>query len=120
MLAAVRLRKLKSVRGGPFDNFCVTPEVLEAAIKTDRANGLIPFMFIMTLGTTSTCAFDPLEQLAPICQKEDMWVHVDAAYAEYRFIGNGLKFADSFNMNAHKTMQVTFDCSPMWLVLDDR
>ncbi|VDK30824.1 unnamed protein product [Gongylonema pulchrum] len=90
-------------------------------LQTDRANGLIPFIFIMTLGTTSTCAFDPLGELGPICQKEGIWVHIDSAYAgsfmlcpEYRYIGNGLKYVDSFNMNAHKTLQINFDCSPMW------
>ena len=36
---------------------------------------------VATLGTTGTCAFDCLDELGPICKKEDLWMHVDAAYA---------------------------------------
>ena len=36
---------------------------------------------VATLGTTGTCAFDCLEELGPICNNEDLWLHVDAAYA---------------------------------------
>lgn len=35
MLAAMRLRKLKTIRGGPFDNFAVTAKVLEEAIMVN-------------------------------------------------------------------------------------
>lgn len=36
---------------------------------------------VATLGTTGTCAFDCLEELGPICNREELWLHVDAAYA---------------------------------------
>ncbi|EFO23293.2 aromatic L-amino acid decarboxylase [Loa loa] len=121
MLAAVRLRKLKTVRGGPFDNFYVTAKVLEEAIMTDRKNDLIPFIFIMTLGTTSSCGVDPVDELGPICQRENIWIHIDSAYAgafllcpEYRYLSRGFEYVDSFNMNAHKAMPINFDCSPLW------
>lgn len=121
MLAAVRLRKLKTVRDGPTGNFHVTTQVLEAAIERDRRNGLVPFIFIMTLGTTSTCGVDPVDKLGPICQRENIWIHVDSAYAgsflicpEYRDLSRGFEYVDSFSMNTHKTLQINFDCSPMW------
>uniref|UniRef100_A0A915Q6F7 Aromatic-L-amino-acid decarboxylase n=1 Tax=Setaria digitata TaxID=48799 RepID=A0A915Q6F7_9BILA len=121
MLAAVRLRKLKTIRGGQFDNFYVTGKILEEAITIDRRNGLVPFIFIMTLGTTSTCGVDPIDELGPICQREKIWIHVDAAYAgaflicpEYRYLTRGFEYIDSFNMNAHKALLINFDCSPMW------
>lgn len=34
-----------------------------------------------TLGTTNCCAFDRLDEIGPVCQQEDVWLHVDAAYA---------------------------------------
>nr|XP_061789329.1 aromatic-L-amino-acid decarboxylase-like isoform X3 [Nerophis lumbriciformis] len=78
--------------------------------------------FCATLGTTSSCAFDHIAELGPICNKENMWMHVDAAYAgsafvcpEFRPLLNGVEFADSFNMNAHKWLLVNFDCSTMWV-----
>jgi aromatic-L-amino-acid decarboxylase len=34
-----------------------------------------------TLGTTPSCSFDDLNELGPVCNKEGVWMHVDAAYA---------------------------------------
>lgn len=51
-------------------------------INKDSKNTNITILkVIATLGTTGTCAFDPLEELAVVCQKEGAWLHVDAAYA---------------------------------------
>ena len=75
-----------------------------------------------TLGTTPSCAFDNLTELGKVCRNEDLWLHVDAAYAgsaficdEYRHHLVGLEMADSFNFNPHKWLLVNFDCSAMWL-----
>ncbi|XP_023603288.1 aromatic-L-amino-acid decarboxylase [Myotis lucifugus] len=53
---------------------------------------------------------------------EDLWLHVDAAYAgsaficpEFRHLLDGVEFADSFNFNPHKWLLVNFDCSAMWV-----
>uniref|UniRef100_A0A8I3NRN8 Aromatic-L-amino-acid decarboxylase n=2 Tax=Canis lupus familiaris TaxID=9615 RepID=A0A8I3NRN8_CANLF len=77
---------------------------------------------VATLGTTSCCSFDNLLEVGPICNKEDMWLHIDAAYAgssficpEFRHLLNGVEFADSFNFNPHKWLLVNFDCSAMWV-----
>jgi aromatic-L-amino-acid decarboxylase len=60
--------------------------------------------------------------VGPICNKEDLWLHIDAAYAgsaficpEFRHLLNGVEFADSFNFNPHKWLLVNFDCSAMWV-----
>lgn len=98
------------------------PETLQEAINSDRAKGLIPCYLVATLGTTGTCAFDPLELLGPVCEREGLWMHVDAAYAgaafacpEYRHLMNGVEYAESFNFNPHKWMLVNFDCSALWV-----
>lgn len=39
------------------------------------------FQVVATLGTTSICSFDNLEEIGLVCQKENIWLHVDAAYA---------------------------------------
>lgn len=77
---------------------------------------------MVTLGTTNSCAFDNLEECAPVCNRYNVWAHVDAAYAgsaficpEYRYLMKGIENADSFNFNPHKWMLVNFDCSAMWL-----
>lgn len=97
-------------------------ETLEAAIQKDLAAGLIPFFLVATLGTTNSCAFDRLDELGPVANKHDVWVHVDAAYAgsaficpEFRPLMKGVEHAESFNFNPHKWLMVNFDCSAMWL-----
>lgn len=34
-----------------------------------------------TLGTTAVCSFDNVQEIGVICERESMWLHVDAAYA---------------------------------------
>lgn len=100
----------------------LTASVLLEAIEKDKAQGLIPCYVVACLGTTPTCAFDDLAELGPICNKEQIWLHVDAAYAgtafacpEYRYLMKGVEYSDSFNFNPHKWMLVNFDCSAMWV-----
>ncbi|PIO68144.1 pyridoxal-dependent decarboxylase domain protein, partial [Teladorsagia circumcincta] len=80
MLHAVRLRKLKCDIDPEMKNYTVTKETLERAIKEDRAHGLIPFLMIATMGTKKTCSFDRLDELGPVCYRERIYLHVDAAY----------------------------------------
>ena len=41
-----------------------------------------PYYITLSYGTTSTCAQDPVDLLAPVLQKyPDIWIHIDAAYA---------------------------------------
>lgn len=117
LLGGVKLRLLPAD-----ENLRLRGETLEKAIHEDRDNGLIPFYVVATLGTTNTCSFDCLDEMGPVCNKEDVWLHVDAAYAgsaficpEFRYLMAGVEFADSFNFNPHKWMLVNFDCSAMWL-----
>ncbi|KAL2737943.1 aromatic-L-amino-acid decarboxylase [Vespula squamosa] len=96
-------------------------ETLAEAIREDKEKGLIPFYVVVTLGTTSSCAFDRLDELGPVANRESIWLHIDAAYAgsaficpEFRYLMKGIEKADSFNFNPHKWMLVNFDCSTMW------
>ena len=47
---------------------------------------MIPFFVSTTLGTTSCCSFDAISEIGRICQEENIWLHVDAAYAGNAFI----------------------------------
>lgn len=66
----------------PVDKKCsLRGATLLEAMKKDKEAGLIPCYVVATLGTTGTCAFDNLEELGPICNDNNIWLHVDAAYA---------------------------------------
>jgi aromatic-L-amino-acid decarboxylase len=98
--------------------------MLEARIREDLDAGLKPCAVVAAIGTTSTVAVDPLEEIAAICKKYGIWLHVDAAFAgtalllpEYRWMIKGIEQADSFVFNPHKWMFTNFDCS-VYLVKD--
>ena len=117
LLAGIKLRHVDTD-----ENFTLRGEGLEKAIKEDREKGLIPFYLCATLGTTTSCAFDNIQELGPICNREKIWMHVDAAYAgssfvceENRHFMAGIELADSFNFNLHKWMLVSIDCSALWV-----
>ncbi|RVE45150.1 hypothetical protein evm_010173 [Chilo suppressalis] len=117
LLGGVKLRTLR-----PDNKHRLRGDTLKDAIKEDLKNGLIPFYAVATLGTTSSCAFDVLDELGDVCNTHDIWLHVDAAYAgsaficpEYRYLMKGVEKVDSFNFSPHKWMLVNFDCSTMWL-----
>nr|VZI22016.1 unnamed protein product [Spirometra erinaceieuropaei] len=76
LLALLRIRPLPRN-----EHFELEGQTLQQAIEQDLADGLIPFFCTATFGTTGTCSFDRVEELGPICQKYDLWLHVDAAYA---------------------------------------
>ncbi|MBB72879.1 MAG: aspartate aminotransferase family protein [Planctomycetaceae bacterium] len=97
--------------------FALRPDRLAEEIARDRAAGNVPFLVAATVGTTSSGAIDPLSSIGEICQRERLWLHVDAAMAgtaavcpEHRLIHQGLEFADSYCFNPHKWMFVNFDC----------
>ena len=98
------------------------PDALAQAIKDDRAAGLTPACVVITLGTTGTGAMDPMAEIGEICRREDVYLHVDAAWAgsalilpEYRHLLDGIEQADSFVFNPHKWMFTNFDCSAHFL-----
>ena len=81
MLGGVKMRLLE-----PDQDYSLRGETLDKAIQEDRRKGLIPFCVIATLGTTSCCSYDNLLELGPVCQRENVWLHIDAAYAGSSFI----------------------------------
>jgi aromatic-L-amino-acid decarboxylase len=102
--------------------FAMQPQVLAAAIEQDRAAGYVPLCVVATIGTTSSTAIDPVEEIGHICQKNHIWLHIDAAYAgtalllpEYRHMAKGLEFADSYVFNPHKWMLTNFDCTAYYV-----
>jgi glutamate/tyrosine decarboxylase-like PLP-dependent enzyme len=82
---------------------------LEAQIVADKRDGMMPLLVVGTAGTVSTGVVDPLEELAAICRRHDVWLHVDGAYGAMaaRVPGaphslGALALADSVAVDPHK------------------
>jgi aromatic-L-amino-acid decarboxylase len=82
---------------------------LEEHIRADRRTGKLPFAVVATIGTTGTGAVDPIRPIGEYCQKEKLWLHVDACYGgaarlvpALRSLFEGIELADSISIDAHK------------------
>jgi len=101
--------------------FRMDPGELQRAIDSDRRDGHVPFAVVATVGTTSVTAIDPVPALATICQREKLWLHVDAAYGgaaavldSHRWVLAGCDQADSLVVNPHKWLFTPMDCSVLY------
>ncbi|OQV10529.1 Pyridoxal-dependent decarboxylase conserved domain-containing protein [Cladophialophora immunda] len=97
---------------------------LELRIEEDRRAGKKPFLVVGSCGTPNTGSVDPLEELAAIAQKEDLWFHVDGAYGASAALSKcrkslikGVELCDSISWDAHKWLFQTYGCG-MVLVRD--
>jgi aromatic-L-amino-acid decarboxylase len=108
-----------NLRAIPVDeNFAMRPKALEQQVAADIEAGFVPCFVCATVGTTSSNAVDPVREIARICRERKLWLHVDAAMSgtaalcpEFRFIHDGVEFADSYTFNPHKWMFTNFDCN---------
>jgi len=94
------------------------PQELEAQINKDIAQGFIPTYVNATAGTTVLGAFDPIDKIADITEKYDIWLHVDGAYMgsvifseKYKHLVKGMERSNSFSYNAHKMIGTPMTCS---------
>ncbi len=101
--------------------FRMRPDALEAAIEEDLEAGWKPLCVVATAGTTSTASVDPVPEIARACERHNLWLHVDAAYAgvaailpEERSVLAGCEHADSIVVNPHKWLFVPLDCSAFY------
>lgn len=93
-------------------------EALRSAIENDVAAGYNPVLVNLTAGTTVLGAFDPIRPVREICDKYNVWIHVDGAYCgsvlfseKYKHLIDGVELADSFSFNAHKMIGTPLTCS---------
>jgi aromatic-L-amino-acid/L-tryptophan decarboxylase len=101
--------------------FRMQPARLAAAVAEDRAAGWLPLAVVATVGTTSSTSIDPVSEIAALCRRESIWLHVDAAYAGvaamvpgYEWILRGAEHADSVVVNPHKWLFTPFDLSALY------
>ncbi len=102
--------KKEQIRIIPTDiEFKISLNKLKNIIAKDRLEGLQPFCIIASAGTTNTGTVDPLDEIADICQNENMWMHIDGAYGGAAILAQngkkllkGIERADSLTVDPHK------------------
>ena len=104
------------------DDHAMRADLLAAAVREDLAGGRVPCAVVATVGTTATTALDPLRDVALLAQRHGLWLHVDAALAgsamicpEYRWMWDGIEWADSLVLNPHKWLGAGFDLSAYYV-----
>jgi aromatic-L-amino-acid decarboxylase len=107
-------------------SWSLEPAALERAIGQDREAGFVPAGIVLCAGSTSIGASDRLREAIAIATAEDLYVHVDAAWAgsamicpEFRDDWDGVEGADSIVFNPHKWLGAQFDCSVQFLADPD-
>ena len=100
------------------DTGAMRADALQAAIDADRAAGYLPCALVGVIGATGVGVSDDLEAILPIAVKENLFSHIDAAWAgsalicpEFRAHAAGIDMADSIVFNPHKWLMTNFDCS---------
>src|SRR5262249_59169599 len=100
-------------------------DALEAMIGADLAAGLEPACVVATPGTLSTGAIDPIAAIADVCAREDLWLHLDAAYGGLFVLSDRLRDAfaasaraDSIAVDPHKLLFTSFEAG--CLLVGDR
>jgi glutamate/tyrosine decarboxylase-like PLP-dependent enzyme len=102
--------KKEQIRIIPTDlEFKIGFNKLKNAIAKDRLEGNQPFCIIASAGTTNTGTVDDLDSIADICEKENLWMHVDGAYGGAAILSKkgaktlrGIERADSLTVDPHK------------------
>lgn len=94
----------------------IRPDALAAAMD-DPAGGDGPAIVCLQAGNLHSGAMDPMREAITVAHERGAWVHVDGAFGLwaaasplYRDIVDGIELADSWATDAHKTLNVPYDC----------
>jgi aromatic-L-amino-acid/L-tryptophan decarboxylase len=108
------------------DRLRMVPAGLAAAVKSDRASGLNPWLVVATAGTVNVGSVDPLTTIADLADAQGLWLHVDAAYggfflltAQGRNVLAGIERSRTAVMDPHKGLFLPFGSGAL-IVRDER
>ncbi|MEV6732926.1 MULTISPECIES: pyridoxal-dependent decarboxylase [unclassified Streptomyces] len=89
----------------------------EALRRTLAGGGQSPTIVILQAGDIHSGAFDPFVETIRAAREADAWVHIDGAFGlwaaaspTYAHLTAGCTYADSWATDAHKTLNVPYDC----------
>jgi aromatic-L-amino-acid decarboxylase len=91
------------------ERYRMSADALDRAVAADLKAGLRPLVIIAAAGTTDTGAVDPLEAIAGIAARHNVWFHLDGAYGAFfalcdegKAVLGGMSKSDSIVMDPHK------------------
>ena len=118
---STRTRRSRRRAGCSSSSCGTTPVDADFRLRADALDLAGACAVVATVGTTSTSSVDPVAEIADACEREGVWLHVDAAYAgsaavcpELRHHFAGWERADSIVVNPHKWLLTPMDCSTLW------
>lgn len=96
----------------------------QGRMRADRLREVLPTLrgpviVCAQAGNVNTGAIDPLQEIAQAARAHGAWLHVDGAFglwarasaqAERRALADGMELADSWATDAHKWLNVPYDC----------
>jgi glutamate/tyrosine decarboxylase-like PLP-dependent enzyme len=90
----------------------------QGRMRADALPSIVgPTILCLQAGNVNTGSFDPFEQIVPRAQAAGAWVHIDGAFGLWakaaptlRHLAKGLEAADSWATDAHKWLNVPYDC----------
>lgn len=96
----------------------ICPARLRQTIERCEKEGQQIMAVVACACATPIGAFDPIDQIADICEQHSVWLHVDAAHGgsvlmskQHRHLLKGIDRADSLVWDAHKMMFVPALCA---------
>lgn len=91
--------------------------IIPAELDRVLGEGTGPLLVCLQAGNLHSGAFDPFNEAISVARKHDAWVHVDGAFGlwaaavpELSALTEGLALADSWATDAHKSLNVPYDC----------
>ena len=98
------------------DEYRIDVAALARMLQQDRMQGCRPLCIVGNAGTVNTGAFDDLNALADLCEREDLWFHVDGAFGalaalhpDLRPLTAGMERADSIAFDLHKWLYMPIE-----------
>jgi glutamate/tyrosine decarboxylase-like PLP-dependent enzyme len=106
-----------AIRYLPVDaEFRLDVSALDRALTEDRAADRLPLCVVASAGDVNTGAVDPLDDVADVCNRHNVWFHVDAAYGGFAALApsvadrfRALARADSIALDPHKWLYAPVD-----------